>query len=783
METLTARVGDADPDIGSSADLKVSTTYEHGRSSVIRQKLEFRSGNEAAALAARDIGFHVMGYFPITPSTEVAENLAKMQADGEHEIVMVAGDGEHGAAGICYGAALGGGRVLNATSSQGLLFALEQLPVQAGTRVPMVLNVAARAVSGPLDIRGDHSDIYFALNTGWIVLLARDPQAVYDLNFAAIRIGEHPDVRLPVMVAYDGFITSHQKRRIQVFDDPVAVQRFLGVRPDFPTPLDLDHPRTFGPYMNDPDLINNKVQLSQAMEAARRVMPEIFAELERLTGRPYPVLDRYAMDDADAAVVLLNSAAETAKETADSLRAQGKRVGVLSPNVLRPFPAADFRDALRDVRGATIGDRADSYGAGGGNLSLEVRAALQVDPDNHTRVASRVYGLGGKDFYATDAEEFFAQALDAADTGQVAQPFAYYGATAGSPDRAAKPGLPPIPPDALRDMASVTRDPATGRLHVELQPIWKMTAVPSRIAPGHGACPGCGYFPTFHQISRVLEGDVVVLYQTGCAMVVTTGYPSTAHRINYVHNLFQNGAATLSGLVEMYQERVRRGELPGSRDVTFVMISGDGGMDIGMGPALGAAHRNHPMMLLEYDNQGYMNTGAQLSYSTPMGHRTSTSEVGRRMGGKRYHHKDTAQIFAACHLPFVFTASEGYPEDLMRKVAKAQWYAKREGMVYGKILSFCPLNWRTADDAAQPVLQAAIDSCFFPLYEVEHGHTTLTYDPEAAGRRVPVSAWLDLMGKTRHLSRPANAAALAGVQDEVDRRWRRLKAMHAHPEL
>ena len=188
------------------------------------QKLAFHSGNEAAALAARDVGFHVMGYFPITPSTEVAENLSRMQADGEHEIVMIAGDGEHGAAGICYGAALGGGRVLNATSSQGLLYALEQLPVQAGTRVPMVLNLAARAVSGPLDIRGDHSDLYYALNTGWIVLCARDPQAVYDLNFAAVRIGEHPDVRLPVLVAYDGFITSHQKRRIQVFDDPAAVR-------------------------------------------------------------------------------------------------------------------------------------------------------------------------------------------------------------------------------------------------------------------------------------------------------------------------------------------------------------------------------------------------------------------------------------------------------------------------------------------------------------------------------------------------------------------------------
>jgi pyruvate ferredoxin oxidoreductase alpha subunit len=748
------------------------------------QKLEFRSGNEAAALAARDIGFHVMGYFPITPSTEVAESLAKMQANGEHEIVMIAGDGEHGAAGICYGAALGGGRVLNATSAQGLLYALEQLPVQAGTRVPMVLDIATRSVSGPLDIRGDHSDLYFALNIGWIVLCARDPQAVYDMNFVAVRIGEHPEVRLPVIVAYDGFITSHQRRRIEVFDDPRAVRRFLGERPEFPTPLDTAHPATFGPYMNDPDLINNKVQLSRAMEAARRLIPEVFAGFASLTGRHYPVLDAYRMDDAEYAVVLVNSAAETAKETADELRARGEKVGVLSPNVLRPFPGEEFRSALKGVKAVTIGDRADSYGAGGGNLSLEVRAAIQLDLGNRTRVLSRIYGLGGKDFYAADAEQFFEQAVAAATPGRAAEPFAYHGATPGRPDSRPRPGLPPLTAaEVSRGMARVERDPATGRLRVELEPLWKMTAVPSRIAPGHGACPGCGYFPTFHQVSRVLKGDVVVLYQTGCAMVVTTGYPSTAHRVNCVHNLFQNGAATLAGLVEMYHERVRRGELPRSQDITFVMITGDGGMDIGIGAALGAAHRNHPMIILEYDNQGYMNTGAQLSYSTPLGHRTSTSEVGPRLAGKRYHHKDTAQIFAACHLPYVFTAAEGYPEDLMRKAAKAQWYAKREGLVYGKILSFCPLNWRTADDAAQPVLQAAVDSCFFPLYEVEHGHTTLTYDPEAAGRRRPVSDWLELMGKTRHLVAPGNAAILQGIQSEVDRRWRRLKAMHEHTEL
>ena len=178
-----------------------------------------------------------------------------------------------------------------------------------------------------------------------------------------------------------------------------------------------------------------------------------------------------------------------------------------------------------------------------------------------------------------------------------------------------------------------------------------------------------------------------------------------------------------------------------------------------------------------------MNTGAQLSYATPMGHRTSTCEVGSKLSGKITHHKDTTQIFASCHIPYVFQASEGYPEDLMRKVAKAQWYAKREGLVYGKVLTFCPLNWRTGDDQAQDVLQTAVDSCFFPLYEVEKGVTTITYDPDAIDRRRPVKDWLKIMGKTRHLMKPVNEEFLTAIDDEVDRRWKRLKAMHAHPEL
>jgi len=233
----------------------------------------------------------------------------------------------------------------------------------------------------------------------------------------------------------------------------------------------------------------------------------------------------------------------------------------------------------------------------------------------------------------------------------------------------------------------------------------------------------------------------------------------------------------------MYNERVRRKELSEDLDLTFVMVSGDGGMDIGMGPTIGTANRNHKMIILEYDNQAYMNTGAQLSYTTPLGHRTSTSNVGPKQVGKQYHHKDTVQIMAATHIPYVFSGVEGYAQDLIKKAAKAQWYAKREGMAFGKVLSFCPLNWLTKDSVGTQVTQAAADSCFFPLYEVEKGHTRITYNPDAVGKRIALKDYLGMMGKTKHLLKENNKAVLESAQAEVSRRWERLKAMHDHPLL
>lgn len=737
-----------------------------------KQILLFESGNELAAYAAKQIQYHVMGYYPITPSTQIAECLDQMGADGEHSIALMPAEGEHSAAGICYGASTGGGRVFNATSANGLLYALEQLPVQSGTRLPMVLNVACRTVSGPLSIKGDHSDIMYTLNAGWIILFADSPQEVYDCNICAIKIAE--SVRLPVIVAFDGFFTSHQKRNCYVFSDDVTVQTFIGPVSRDNTSLNPETPVTIGSYMNEPDLMNNKYQLHLAMEKARTVTRQIFADYEQLSGRKLSAVKSYKADDAQVLLFVLGSAYLTAKAAVDTLRSEGKKVGVFTLGVLRPFPAEEVAALCKNANTILIADRQDSYGAGGGNMSLEIRAALQ-QKGLTPRVISRIYGLGGRDFFEQDALDLFACGYE-----QQTPAFDYVGVYPGDTDFAPKPYFEPVTENASPALIACTEE--NGKITVKGGTVRDTTARPKRLAPGHGACPGCGIPVNVNLLLRGIEGNVVLLFQTGCGMVVTTGYPKTAFKVPYVHNLFQNGAATLAGLSKMYHKMQERGELPPG-EITFIMVSGDGGMDIGMGSALGTALRNDPVILFEYDNGGYMNTGYQLSYSTPMGAKSATSHLGEKQWGKRFFHKDMPRIMAATGMPYVATAAESEPNDFIKKAAKAQHYAKHYGTAYIKCLSACPLNWGDKPNTERKVIAAAVNSCYFPLYEVERGCTSLSFDPEAKNKKIPVSDWLKMMGRTKHLCQEKHSDILDVIQQEVDRRWNRLKALSAHPEL
>jgi len=753
------------------------------------QVMEYASGNEMAAIAIKQIGYDLMGYYPITPSTQIAENLDIMRANGETDLVMVAAEGEHSAAGICYGASVAGGRVVNATSANGLLYAIEQFPVQSGTRYPMVMNVVCRTVSGPLSIKGDHSDIMYILNAGWPILFASTVQQVYDFNIIALKLAEQ--VRLPVVVAYDGFFTSHQKGRCFRFAEDEAVKAFIGGKKEEYPFLDIEHPVTVGSYMNEPDLINNRYQLHLAMEEADRLLPELFASYKELSGREYGKVEGTCCEDAENILVLLGSSYDTSIDAVAELREQGKKAGAATLHVLRPFPGKELFELLRNARNIMVADRQDSYGAGGGNLSLEVRAAMQKFGSN-TVIKSLVYGLGGKDFFKEDAKSMLALTED------VSQPnFAYYGVTPGKENLLERePLFAPVTRERTNIGATkVERKAETEQPEIGIEKVTNstelseqikesikvtggnlnaVTAMPGRIAPGHGACPGCGIPVNLNLLLRGIEDPVVFLFQTGCAMIVTTAYPKTSFKVPYLHNLFQNGAATLSGVAEICYRKQQKGEIPPG-DIIFIMVSGDGGLDIGMGSAIGTALRGHRLLIFEYDNGGYMNTGYQLSYSTPLGAKSSTSHVGKEQYGKTFFHKDMPQIMAATGIPYVATVAESNPTDFIKKAAKAAYYAKTTGTAYVKAISACPLNWNDKPATERRVIEAAVNCCYFPLYEVEQGVTRLSYDPEKTGKKIPVSDWLSMMGRTKHLQKEEYKEVVQRLQQETDTRFYNLK--------
>ena len=735
---------------------------------ICRQIMEYASGNEIAAIAIKQIGYDLMGYYPITPSTQIAENLDIMRANGETDMVMIAAEGEHSAAGICYGASVAGGRVVNATSANGLLYAIEQFPVQSGTKYPMVMNVACRTVSGPLSIKGDHSDIMYILNAGWPILFASTVQEVYDFNIIALKLAEM--VRLPVVVAFDGFFTSHQKCRVFRFENNDDVRKFLGERKDEYPFLDLEHPITVGSYMNEPDIINNRYQLHLAMEKANDVINELFDDYKNISGREYKKVAGVGCEDADSILILLGSSFDTSIDAVTEMRENGQKVGVATLHMLRPFPGKELMELVGNAKNILVADRQDSYGANGGNLSLEVRATLQRY-GSQAKVKSLVYGLGGKDFFKEDAFEMLQWAKDSSKPD-----FDYYGVVAGCD--CANNGQLFNPITREKTSIGATKVEADGEnVKVTGGNLNAVTAMPGRIAPGHGACPGCGIPVNLNLLLKGIEDPVVFLFQTGCAMIVTTAYPKTSFKVPYLHNLFQNGAATLSGVAEICYRKQQKGEIPPG-DIVFVMVSGDGGMDIGMGSALGTALRGHRLLIFEYDNGGYMNTGYQYSYSTPLGARSSTSHIGKEQKGKSFLHKDMPKLMAATGIPYVATVAESNPTDFIKKAAKAAYYAKTTGTAYIKAISACPLNWNDKPATERRVIEAAVNSCYFPLYEIENGVTKLTYDPEKTGKKIPVLEWLTMMGRTKHLQKEEYKEIVKKIQQEVDERYESLKKLN-----
>jgi pyruvate ferredoxin oxidoreductase alpha subunit len=386
---------------------------------------EALQGNEAVATAMRQINPDVVAAYPITPQTSTVQKFADFVADGLVDTEFVCVESEHSAMSACVGASAAGARVMTATAANGLALMWEIVYIAASNRCPIVMSLVNRALSGPINIHCDHSDVMGMRDSGWIILFSENGQEAYDNLIQAVRIGEHPDVLLPVAVCQDGFITSHALEKVEIFDDDV-VKGFVGAyNAQWPL-LDIENPKTYGPLDFYDYYYEHKRQQVEAMQNVQQVILDVAAEFNEKFNRNYGLFETYKLDDADVAIVVANSTAGTTKVVVDRLRDEGIKVGLLKPRVFRPFPAKELADALGHLKAVAVMDRSISFGAmnNAGPLFLELLAALAAN-GVQVPVADYVYGLGGRDILPGEIERVYRDALKIAGTGQVEQMVTY----------------------------------------------------------------------------------------------------------------------------------------------------------------------------------------------------------------------------------------------------------------------------------------------------------------------------------------------------------------------
>ena len=382
-------------------------------------------GNEAVAEAMRQINPDVVAAYPITPSTEVVQNFAQYVADGEVDTNFVAVESEHSAMSACLAAAVAGGRVMNATSANGLALMWEILYIVSSLRQPVILTVVNRALSGNINIHCDHSDTMGARDTGWVQLYAEDVQEAYDNLIQSVRIGENLDVRLPVMSCLDGFLLSHSYELLEVEDD-AAVQEWVGPYiPDKPL-LDISDPKTVGPLDLYDFYFEHKRSQMAAYPPAKQAIIEEGKRFGEVFGREYGLLDGYQLDDADLAIVALGSTCGTIRDIVEQQRAAGVKAGMLKIRAFRPFPAEEVAAALGGCKAIAVLDRAASFGAHAGPLYHEVTSALytyrkQIPTNNY------IYGLGGRMILPEELTSVYDDLQQVAADGQPAEPVSFLG--------------------------------------------------------------------------------------------------------------------------------------------------------------------------------------------------------------------------------------------------------------------------------------------------------------------------------------------------------------------
>ena len=383
------------------------------------------SGNEAVATALRQINPDVFPAFPITPSTEIPQYFASFVANGLVDTEFIPVESEHSSMSAAIGASAAGARSLTATSSCGLAYMWEELYIAASNRLPLALALVNRALSGPININCDHSDSMGARDAGWIQIYAENNQEAYDNMVQAYRISEHMNVRLPIMICQDGFITSHAVENIELLEDE-EVKNFVGEYEPENYLLNPDCPMAVGPYSITDYYMEAKRNQAEGMKHVSKVVLDVAKEFAALSGREYGLFEEYCMEDAETAVVMIGSAAGTTKDAIDRLRAEGKKVGLIKIRLFRPFPADEIAEALSHVKAVAVMDRAEGYTNHGGPLGADVMAAL-FRARSQAFAVNYIYGLGGRDVRVEDMEGVFETLDQIVKTGDAGETYRYLG--------------------------------------------------------------------------------------------------------------------------------------------------------------------------------------------------------------------------------------------------------------------------------------------------------------------------------------------------------------------
>ena len=388
----------------------------------IRERL---SGNEASAMAMKQINPDVVAAFPITPSTEIPQYFSTFVSNGSVDTEFVAVESEHSAMSACIGAEAAGARAMTATSANGLSLMWEMIYIASSLRLPIVMSLVNRAVSGPLNIHNDHSAAMGVRDAGWIMLFSENNQEAYDNLIMAHRIAENKDVMLPLMVCQDGFITSHSIENIELIEDE-KVKEFVGTYKPEHYLLNNKEPIAVGPLDVQSYLFEHKYQQAEAMRNAKKVILQVSEDFEKLTGRKYSFFEEYKLDDAEIAIVCMNSTAGTTKFVVDELRNKGIKAGLLKIRVFRPFPAEEVAKALSHLKAIAVMDKADSLNAAGGALFSDITSAMYVNNANIPTV-NYVYGIGGRDTTSKDINLIFSDLQEIVNSGKVENPYRYVG--------------------------------------------------------------------------------------------------------------------------------------------------------------------------------------------------------------------------------------------------------------------------------------------------------------------------------------------------------------------